>query len=642
MMLRISGLFILAALAAAQDPAVIAVHAGKYPLTGAAHAALSSLGETDASGGLAHASTPSVSVTQISNAATFALAPLPNSGIAQGSFFAIFGSGLGPLAANCGAGLSNCIWSPYPLPTVLPATGPGTSVNVTVGGVSAAAYLYFAVDSQINAIMPSTVPPGTGTLTVTFNGVAGQPIPITVVASAFGTFSGNEAGTGPGDFFNIGSNGGLSGGPADCQGCNSLLNPATPGQFITLFGNGLGAPVDVATEGTVAPVFPDDFTKPPHNLDIQVFVGNQPATISYAGRSQYSGEDQINFLIPQGVDGCYVPVAIFAGPQGGQIVSNFTTISVSATGAPCSDTSVFNASGIASILQNNGSANIGLFDLTSDFVTDPATSAQAVSDQVNGVSANLTARALELSSGFGTAPSAGGCIVLPYTGIASEGADPVLNSASGLVTGLGAGTPFDIAGPNGTQPVPETSVGIYGATVGGVSLSDPSGSSLPPFFLNSQFDFLAGNYTLAGPGGANVGSFSQIIDIPSPIVWTNQTALAANPIPRWQSLNITWSGGTPGTFVVIAGAGSSTTNSNGPQTTDPGAHFTCVAPVAAGQFSVPSFVLQALPETNGSPWSGYLVVGSEGPSLQMSPTPAGLDAAYLFYRVVSGTNVSWQ
>ncbi len=121
-------------------------------------------------------------ITQVSNAASEALSPLPNSSIAQGSFFAIYGNGFGVDSSTCATNYYNCYWKPYPLPTSLQ----GTSVNVTVNGTTVAAYIEYAVQnassSQINAVLPSNTPTGTGTLTVTFSGATSPAYPITVVA----------------------------------------------------------------------------------------------------------------------------------------------------------------------------------------------------------------------------------------------------------------------------------------------------------------------------------------------------------------------------------------------------------------------------------------------------------------------------
>jgi hypothetical protein len=73
------------------------------------------------------------------------------------------------------------------------------------------------------------------------------------------------------------------------------------------------------------------------------------------------------------------------------------------------------------------------------------------------------------------------------------------------------------------------------------------------------------------------------------LTWTNQAAAAT--VTRSAGLPITWAGGASGTFVFIGGNSSSSTASGS---------FTCIAPVAAGQFTVPAYVLAALPAGTGS------------------------------------------
>ena len=74
----------------------------------------------------------------------------------------------------------------------------------------------------------------------------------------------------------------------------------------------------------------------------------------------------------------------------------------------------------------------------------------------------------------------------------------------------------------------------------------------------------------------------------------------------------------------------------------------CIVPTSKLSFEVPSYVLQALPQTvfNGTPSNsfvaGVLLVGQTGPVTKISPPPTGLDAAYLYYRIISGYTVQWQ
>jgi uncharacterized protein (TIGR03437 family) len=93
---------------------------------------------------------PTVSVPALSSAVARGQG-LPGSGVAQGSIFSIYGSGLGPatwIEAN-----------QFPLPTTLG----GTSVMVTVQGTSVPVIVLGADSTQVNALLPSNTPIGNGT-----------------------------------------------------------------------------------------------------------------------------------------------------------------------------------------------------------------------------------------------------------------------------------------------------------------------------------------------------------------------------------------------------------------------------------------------------------------------------------------------
>jgi uncharacterized protein (TIGR03437 family) len=110
----------------------------------------------------------------IVNSATYRTPGLPGSGIAQGSIFSIFGTGLG--RRHLGAA------NAFPLPI----TVNGTSVNITMGTTQTSAIVLGANSGQINAILPSTTPTGMGTITATYNGQTNASQPIQLVDSAFG------------------------------------------------------------------------------------------------------------------------------------------------------------------------------------------------------------------------------------------------------------------------------------------------------------------------------------------------------------------------------------------------------------------------------------------------------------------------
>ena len=129
--------------------------------------------------------TPRIAYRGVLNAASFTPAGLPGGGIAQGSFFSIFGQSLGP--ATPAEQIS------FPLQTSFS----GVSVTVSQGGTTVAVIPVFVSSSQINAIMPSNAPLGLDALQVTFNGLKSSNSPVRVVNASVGIVSVSGLGNGP-------------------------------------------------------------------------------------------------------------------------------------------------------------------------------------------------------------------------------------------------------------------------------------------------------------------------------------------------------------------------------------------------------------------------------------------------------------
>ena len=130
------------------------------------------------------AANPAIAASGVKNAASYADPALPHGAIAQGSIFNVFGSNMGPT--------SLAYASTLPLPTTLS----GTQVSVTVNGATAQCFMIYTSAGQVAAILPSTTPVGTGTITVSYNGAASATAPIKVAASSFGIFTINQQGGG--------------------------------------------------------------------------------------------------------------------------------------------------------------------------------------------------------------------------------------------------------------------------------------------------------------------------------------------------------------------------------------------------------------------------------------------------------------
>jgi len=599
---------------------------------------------------LASAGLAQPKVTQVSNAASSALPPLQNANIAQGSYFAIYGSGFGADSSVCGANYGNCYWNPYPLPTSIK----GTSVSVTVSGTTKAAYIEFAAAfsstySQINAVLPSDTPMGSGSLTVTSNGQISATFPITVVPSSFGTFTFNSAGTGPGIITDANYH---------------LLTPfhtAKPGQTLILWGTGLGPVPDASAEAATPPT-QTNLCATASSCPVTVWVGGQKASVPYAGRASYTAEDQIVFVVPQVLTGCYVQVAVQTGSQTGSVVGNFTSMPVDPAGATCSDAPGIGIdyNDIASVVANKGSAKVLAVSMLSNYLNLNIPLIGSVpwdNDTITGQIGTFSASVLDAFQGFALAPSVGNCTVSPFLQY-PPAADPAAASA----TFLNAGSQLSFQGPNGA-----VSVGLdvdqagkdtgYGGTsggdpVGGKTIQEliatcPKSNGCIPYFLTPTFGISSGTYTVTGAGGSDVGAISGNIQVSSEAAsfkWTNQSSVTANPIPRNSPLTITWTGGDPAGFVDITAIASTLQSGVEPLPSTPGILVECIAAVGEGKFTIPTYVLQSLPSTASSMATvppGELLVGPAS-GAQKIATPTGLDAAYIFYHFIQGQNVSWQ
>jgi uncharacterized protein (TIGR03437 family) len=190
----------------------------------------------------------------------------------------------------------------------------GVSVQVSSGNKTANAIPIFVGTNQVNAILPGNTSTGTAMVTVTYNGQPSNGASFQVAGNSFGIFTIGSTGFGVGIITDAKSQ------------LYDVNSSAHPNDFATIWGTGLGAsPRD---DGSAAPPQMDM-----PNLALSVYVGTQKATVTYRGRSVFTGEDQINFVVPSGITDCYVPVAV----QIGNIVSNFVTMPIASVGQSCPD-----------------------------------------------------------------------------------------------------------------------------------------------------------------------------------------------------------------------------------------------------------------------------------------------------------------
>jgi uncharacterized protein (TIGR03437 family) len=491
--------------------------------------------------GTVFAQTPAVAPGGIVNHFSYATPGLPNADIAQGSVFDIYGTNIGPAALTKLAG--------FPIPTIIA----NTSVQLTVEGTTVDVYLFFVSSGQTVGVVPSRTPIGTGTLTVTVNGQRSAAVPIKVVAKSIGILSLNQAGYGPAA---MQMPDGLGGVPLNSF--SETINPLGVGVF---YGTGGGAVTFDETNAAPVGDLPD----------IRALVGGKEARLLYKGRAPgYVGLDQFNVEIPADVSGCYVPVAF----RTGNVVSNYTTISVAESGA-CSDPKPPPAlSGIHKV------GIVGMGRSNSNFPIDNSIDTFSSAFKVTDFSK------VTPIDGDGIAYRIGPCTVLPT----KQPVNPNPPDNSGSTTFLDAGPLLALTGPNGPKQIErlDTPGNIaYPRILGGGLVPLPGASETDPLYLSP------GTYTInngAGVPQGGVGPFTASFTIDAEFVWTNGNITS---IERSQGFDVKWTGAQMNSIVNIRGSSIAPASATHPE--DVGYLFLCNVPSSAGHFNVPPEVLLMLP-----------------------------------------------
>ncbi len=535
--------------------------------------------------------------------------------IAPGSIFVASGYGVGPSQLLQAAS--------YPLPYELG----GTSIKVTVGSSTLACPMFYTSATQVAAILPSGTPPGDAVLTPSYKGVMGFSSHIVVSSSAFGIYSADSSGLGPGSITGVGYD------------LKRLQNAARPGETVILWGTGLGAisgsDIDIPSNGK-------QFS------GVEAFVGTSAAKVSYAGRSGCcAGLDQIAVEIPASVFGCYVPVAV----RSGGLVSNFVTLAIDPAGTSCASpppgppaaaliralggeelklgviaigpTLVLDGAGFqfasasatrlfellhARVSEDDARSLIGAyrardlrlmeqalrkFNLSRAQITPRflrSLRAAAGIDQQGAVAAFGTSSGL---SGFASAlgphlPPPGNCIVTKEPRIAEHGVHTHF---------LDAGRTLNFSGPAGQRTMTLVR-GQYQLSLG----SGYVDANVTP-----------GTYAVSGTGGADIPQFTASLSVTGGIAWTNKHSIAS--IDRRQPLTVTWIGASVPGYILIGGS----VHTIGENTT-----LVCVEDSAKGAFTIPAFVLAALPAAEAQ-YAFFFVTRHP---LSSSVSIPGLDLAY--------------
>jgi uncharacterized protein (TIGR03437 family) len=508
---------------------------------------------------------------QVYNNYSFIPPGAPNHVVAQGSIIAIKNS-IGPAEFS-------------PLQATPVAGYGGVTINVTVNGTTTQVLNYY-VGPQLAGVLPSNTPTGLGSYTVTYNGLTTAPAPIMVVQNSFGILAMDSSGQGLAKVCDYNFD-------KTCLTYVSLEHSAKPGDVITIWGSGLGP-----TQNDAISV---DLTK---TVPVEVWIGGQQATVTYAARSQFVGLDLINTSIPANVSGCYVSVVVKIGNN----VSNTTYLPVEQSGNACSDPLTgFSGTSLAALFSKE-SFNSGAVSLTH------MTNAQGTTTETAGAAfSHVTTSSLASLQQFFPFASPGSCTV--WTINVDQNQVPI-----GIVlpTPLDAGT-ITVKSNGSTKTLTKGTSGSYSADLG-------SGG------------FLTGTVTANGGGGADVGSFTANTTANSGFTWTNSAAIST--VVRANGQEIDWSGEAANSFVTMTG-----TSINIDLTTLTGAvtTFTCLEDASKGKFTIPSWVLLAIPASPTStpiPIPGTLTVSNSTAPVLFTAT--GLDTGLLEFLTSSSKNVTYQ
>lgn len=432
----------------------------------------------------AWAQTPFIAYRGVLNAASLAPPGLPQSGIARGGIFTIFGSNLGPTTP--------AVVSEFPL-------GPsfqGVTVAIIQGGVNVSAIPIFVSANQLNVILPSGAPLGLSLIRVGYQGRLSNSVQVEVVENAPGLFAASSGGYGPGVVQNF-----LS---AAERPINTLDTAAVRGQVVTIYATGLGR----------VP-FPDNVAPTPTPIDaaVSVKVGERDATLLYAGRSPCcAGLDQIDIRIPDDAPlGCYVPIRVKAGNG----VSNTVTIAISgatsaAASLACNDT--FNP--FTDLMRNSRRQGLIHLSRTNALIDSyNASNEQNVTDSIRAVFVNRPANPFLFDPYF-SYPAPNTCWLQQSSGNIFKGAP--LRGAIPASQAIDAGPSLRLTTPsNGNATVPKVTTPYtgYSEVVGSQRSSDGTAGLKFEFFNTTR---------LEGNAGSTVGTFSAAMNSTNLFTWTER------------------------------------------------------------------------------------------------------------------------
>ena len=243
---------------------------------------------------------PGFQSSGIVNSASFSA----DNAITPGGFFTIFGTDLGDDFGDWGQSFVNN-FAPRRL----------NNVRVLVNGQEA--FIAFTSSAQINAIAPDNIPEGPVTVLVEYSNLRSTTVATqsrrinpavfrsTPENSRYLASKANDGSAyiGPPNLF--GTNGVLSG---------LALRPARPGEFVVLYGTGLGPTTPAVPAGQIPPTRNGSYPLTSAS-EIRLTLNGQTTTVvpAYSGLSGFPGLHQLVFLVPNIPNGDYETVLVVNG-----------------------------------------------------------------------------------------------------------------------------------------------------------------------------------------------------------------------------------------------------------------------------------------------------------------------------------------
>jgi uncharacterized protein (TIGR03437 family) len=414
-------------------------------------------------------------------------------------------------------------------------------------------------------------------LTVTYNNLTSATASVPVIANNLGIFTIDSSGQGPGivtypDYSLV-----SSAPVTPCGGPYTFCGAANPGDTLVLWATGLG-PVtgnDASGAGLGVAI----------NVPLTLWLGGVAITPTYQGRSGCCiGEDQIVFKVPNNVPlGCAVPLLVQIGSGSTAEISNTTVMAIASGSRSCTATSAAIPTN-AERLVMAGPIRVGSLEIDHYSDGNGVFEDDAKAQFFKALTYTPGSQPFFLS--FVDDQPLGTCYI--YNNLNENNDVPFASAVN-----LDAGATISLKGPNGSFSIPTNQP---------ESAFGTGGSFLVP-----------GSYTFTGTGGADVGAFTANFTIPT--LPTLISPVSNSTVTRASGMTVTWKPGSGGTVVMEVAGPTDSTYTNG-------VWAVCTAPASAGTFTIPPYVLQALPASGSNFSAGFVFsITAEG-----TFTATGLDA----------------